>query len=139
MSLGLNYKLVTLTFGGSKHQFLTHTLSTCISSWRARSVHTSVSYAHDQNVLKALFKFGFFTLMLSIRGRNCCICVCWRIRSAKASFPDPYAQGTHRSPWCVCSDCFEGTALLKIRLSLQRLLWCKNNIRAIKNLILGQL
>ncbi len=45
-------------------------LSMRISSLRACSVHASVPYAYAQHGLKALFKFGNFTLMLSIRVRN---------------------------------------------------------------------
>jgi hypothetical protein len=74
---GLEYKLVTLTFGGARHQLLAHTLSTRISSCHARSVHASVPdahasvpYTHDQHVLTALFKFVIFTRMLSIHVRN---------------------------------------------------------------------
>ncbi len=28
-------------------------------------------------------------------------------------------RNSWRSPWCICSACFEGTALLKIRLSIR--------------------
>jgi hypothetical protein len=45
-------------------------LSMRISSLRACSVHASVPDAYAQHGLKALFKFGIFTLMLSIRIRN---------------------------------------------------------------------
>ncbi len=96
------------------------------------SVHESVPDAHTQCrhpflthminiILKALFKFGIFTHMLSIHLRNWCIC------SGDASVPDVYAQQTHQfltpilrvriSPCCICSACFEGTVLLKMRLS----------------------
>ncbi len=120
VTLGLN--IVTLNFWGTRHhlicdaQFLTRTLiARGISSWRARSVHASVSYAHVQHALKTLFKFGIFTLMLSIRIRN------WWVCSGYASVPDPYAQGVRVriSHWCACSTFFEGTALLKIRLSIR--------------------
>ncbi len=82
VTFGLKYKLVTLNFGGTRHhlisdayaehahQSLTCTLSASFSSERARSVHASVPYAHAQHALKALFKFGIFTLLLSIRIRN---------------------------------------------------------------------
>ncbi len=99
------------------------TLSMHISSSRACSVHASVPDAYAQYGLKALFKSGIFTHMLSIRVRNWCVC------SARASVPDAYAQRTRQfltrmlrvriSPLCVCSACFEGTALLKIRLSIR--------------------
>ena len=89
-------------------------------------------YWHQHMVSKASQKKNFFVqtqkksllkTRLSIRIRN------WCVRSACASFPDAYAQQTHKfltrmlrvriSPWCVCSACFEGTALLKIRLSIR--------------------
>jgi hypothetical protein len=98
-------------------------LSMRMSSSRACSVHASVPHAYAQHSLKALFKFGIFTLMLSIRVRNWCVC------SACASVPDAYAQRTHQfltrmlrvriSLLCVCSACFEGTALLQIRLNIR--------------------
>ncbi len=91
-------------------------LSVRISSCRVRSVHASVSDAHAQCThqflprmlsmcWRDLFKFGIFTLMLSIRVRNWCIC------SGYASIPDPYAQHVLEGlrsvhtlvPWCVCS------------------------------------
>ncbi len=83
---GAKYKFVNLTFGGARHylisfahdehahQFLTHTISVDISSWHARSLHASNHYAHDQHVLKVLFKFWIFMLMLSIHIRNWCVC-----------------------------------------------------------------
>jgi hypothetical protein len=63
-------------------------LSMRISSFRACSVHASVPDAYAQHSLKALFKFGIFTLMLSMH-KELCIC------SACPSVPDAYAQGTH--------------------------------------------
>jgi hypothetical protein len=45
-------------------------LSMRISSLRACSVNASVPDANAQHSCKALFKFGIFTLMLSIRMRN---------------------------------------------------------------------
>ncbi len=98
-------------------------LSMRISSLRPCSVHASVHHVYAQHGLKALFKFGIFTLMLSIRIRN------WCIHWACAQGTDAHAEHTHQfltrmlrvriSPWCVCSACFEGIALLKIRLSIR--------------------
>jgi hypothetical protein len=83
---GLKYKLVTLIFEGARHQFLTHTLSACISSWRTRSVQApvpkAVPYAHDQHVLKGPFQIWNFyaydehtrkklILMLRVRISSC--------------------------------------------------------------------
>ncbi len=80
-------------------------LRVLISSWRVRSVNASVPYASallSMFWIWNLFKFGTFTLMISIRVRT-----------------DVDAQGTqqflacvlseHISSWCVCSACFEGT------------------------------
>ncbi len=95
-------------------------LSVRISSLRACSVHASLPDTYAQHGLKALFKFGIFLLMLSLRVKN------WCIHSACASVPDAYSQLMHQfllrvriSLWCVYSACFEGTALLKIRLSIR--------------------
>jgi hypothetical protein len=44
-------------------------------------VHASVPYTHGQYVLKALFKFGIFTLML---------------KETDAKETDAYAQQTHQ-------------------------------------------
>ncbi len=98
----LSYKFITRHHLISDALFLTRTLSTRISFWRARSVHASIPYALNQHVLKALLKFGRFTLMLSKRVRNWCV---------------PNAQGTHQFLMRMLSM-FEGTALLKIRLSV---------------------
>ena len=49
---------------------LMRTLSMRISSLRACSVNASVPDAYAQHSFKALFEFGIFTLMLSIRIRN---------------------------------------------------------------------
>ncbi len=80
-------------------------LRVLICSWRVRSVNASVPYASallSMFWIWNLFKFGTFTLMISIRVRT-----------------DVDAQGTqqflacmlseHISSWCVCSACFEGT------------------------------
>ncbi len=48
------------------------------------------------------FKFWIFMLMLSISVRNWC--ACW----AYASFPDPYAQGTHQFLVRMLSIFFKG-------------------------------
>ncbi len=102
---------------------LRHTLSMRISSLRTSSVHESIPDAYAQHGLKVLFKVGIFTLMLSIRVRNWCVC------SACAPVPDAYAQQEHQfltrmlcvriSHWCIWSACFEGTALLKIWQSIR--------------------
>ncbi len=77
------------------------TLSMRISFLRACSVLMlsscrvcSVSAAYAQHGLKALYEFGIFTLMLSIRVRN------WCVRSAYAS-ADAYAQRTHQFLTCM--------------------------------------
>ncbi len=79
-------------------------------------MHTSVPKSMI-SMFWRVFKFGIFTLtrtklmrMLRVRISS------WRICSASASVPDPYAQGMHQfliriSSWCVCSACFEGTEL----------------------------
>ncbi len=124
VTLGLKCKLVPFNFEGTRHH--------CISSWRVHSVHESVPDAHAQCTHQFLTRMlsmswrpflnlEFFTLMLSIRIGNWCVC------SVYASVPDWYAQCTHQfltsmlkvrtSHWCGCSACFEGTALLKIRLN----------------------
>ncbi len=112
MILGLKYKLVTFTFGGARHQFLTRTLSAPISSLRAWSA-----------CLKGPFQIWNFYAQLSIRLRN------WFVCSGYVLVPDANAQRTRPfltrmlrvriSPWCVSSACFEGTALLKIGLSIR--------------------
>ncbi len=112
------------------------TLSVRISSWCVRSVHASVPNAHAQCMhqfltsmismfWRDLFKFGIFTLMLSIRVRNWCVCsgasvpdayaqhVLKGLHSVHALVPDAYAQCTHQfltrmlsariSSWRVCS------------------------------------
>jgi hypothetical protein len=75
-------KLIILIFGGARPHLVSdaqaeHTrkelmcmLSMRISSLRACSVHASVPDAYAQRGLKAIFKFGIFTLMLSIKVRN---------------------------------------------------------------------
>ncbi len=62
-----------------------------------------------------------FSNLEFLRVRNWCVCSVssWRVCSANASVPDPYAQGTQVS---------EGTALLKIRLSI-----CVRNFAAHMN------
>ncbi len=95
-----------------------------ISSWCARSVHASVPYTHGQHVLKALVKYGIFTLMLSIHVRNWCICCAGTHQFLMCMLRETQQFLTrmlrvHISSWCVCSACFEGTALLKIRLSIR--------------------
>jgi hypothetical protein len=59
-----------LLFSGLAGQELMRMFSMRISSLLACSVHASVPDAYAQHGLKALFKFGIFTLMLSIRVRN---------------------------------------------------------------------
>ncbi len=49
---------------------LMRTLSMRVSSLRACSVNASVPETYAQHRFKALFEFGVFTLMLSIRIRN---------------------------------------------------------------------
>ncbi len=99
LTLGLKYKIVSLISREARHQFQTRTLSACISSWRARSVHPFLTCMLSM-LWRDLLKSGIFTLMLS---------VC----SGYASIPDTYAQGTHQfltrmlrvriSSWRVCS------------------------------------
>ncbi len=87
-------------------------------SRRIHSVQASVPYAHCQHVLNALFKFGIFTLVLSIRvsswrarvssWRTWSACwtpfwnleflhLCW----AYAWGTDAYAQGKHQFLMCM--------------------------------------
>jgi hypothetical protein len=128
---GLKYKRKTLILGGARHplisdmlsvvsvpdahpqcthQFLTHVLSVCTSSWRIRSGYTSVPDARMLSMLyRDLFNFRmcsqctnqFLTRMLSVRTavpnpyakRKFSS---WPICSKYASIPDPYAQWTHQ-------------------------------------------
>ncbi len=168
MTLGLKYKLGTLTFGVARHhlisdahnerahQFLMRRLSARISSLRTWSAYFEGPsqiwnfYAYAEHRCKKLMH------MLMVCISFWCVCL------ANASVPDPYAQGKHQL-MIVCSACFEGTALLKIRLSTcvrnfatpneplnmkkknlhgsrppVETLWCKiMKIRSIENLILG--
>jgi hypothetical protein len=73
---------------GHMHKELMRMLSMRISSLCTCSVHASVPVP-AQHGLKAFFKFGIFTLMLSMRVRN------W-VHSAWASVPDSYAQWKHQ-------------------------------------------
>ncbi len=94
-----------------------------ISSWYAALCMHQCHTRMISMIWRDLFKFGIFTLMLSIRVRNWCVC------PGYASVPDAFAQGMHKFlmhmlseriiSWCVCSACFEGTVLLKIRLSIR--------------------
>ncbi len=116
MTLGLKYKLVTATlnFGGTRHhlisdahterahQFLARTLSSRISSWRTRSVHAPVPYAHAQHALNALFKYGILRLY-------------W----AYAWETDAYAQGTHQFL----------TRMLRVRIIHWKGVWYLDRIR----------
>jgi hypothetical protein len=82
MTLWLKYLLIILSFGGARPHLISdaqaeHTrkelmrvLRMRISSLRACSVNASVPDGYAQHSFKALFKFGIFTLMLSIRMRN---------------------------------------------------------------------
>ncbi len=103
MTLGLEYKIIILVFGGARHQFLTRRLSARISSWPVCSGYASVPYAYSQHVLKGLRSVHalvpdayaqcthqFLTRMLSARISS------WRACSACAWVPDPYAQRAHK-------------------------------------------
>ena len=67
---GARPNLVSYAQAEHTRKGLMRTLSMRISSLRACSVNTSVPDAYAQHSFKALFEFGIFTLMLSIRIRN---------------------------------------------------------------------
>ncbi len=113
MTLGLKYKLITLTFGGARQHLI---------CWCQHWAFTSVPDAYAQ------CSHQFLTCTLSARISSLCA---W-----SACFWGPfqiwnfYAYAEHTckklmcmlrvriSSWWICSACFEGTALLKIRLSI---------------------
>jgi hypothetical protein len=102
----LNYYF---NFWGSQASFIfwcaAEQVSIRVKSWCVYSV----PYAHAQCTHQ------FLTRTLSM-----CISSWW-VCSTNASVPDPYAQGTHQSlpdAYSQQSACFEGTALLSIRLSI---------------------
>ncbi len=80
--LGVKILTIFLSFGGARPHLVSYaqaehtrkglmrTLSMRISSLRACSVNASVPDAYAQHCFKALFEFGIFTLILSIRIRN---------------------------------------------------------------------
>jgi hypothetical protein len=98
---GARHHLISDAHAGPAHQFLTPRFSACISSWRARSVHASVPYAHAQHALKEAFQIWNFyayaehthkKLMRMLRVRTSS----WLICSAYASVPDTHAQCTYQ-------------------------------------------
>ncbi len=93
------------------HEYLTRMLSARINSWRECLAWFEGLfqiwnfYAHAEQTRKELMR------MLSVRISSWCV---W---SANTSVPDRKLR-VRISLWWVCSAWFEGTALLKIRLSI---------------------
>ncbi len=121
---GVKYKLVTLNLGGTRHnlisyayaerahQFLTCTISACISSWHVRSVHASVPDAHAQCTHQFLTRklsmhwrafpnmefYAYAEHMHKKLMRMLKLHISfWPVCSVYASVRDLYAQDTHQS------------------------------------------
>ncbi len=91
MTLGLKYELDTLNFGKTRHQFLTHTLSARISSWRAHSGNASVPDAHAQGTHQFLTR----TLRARISSWRACCSACFEGPFQIWNFY-AYAEHTHK-------------------------------------------